>query len=250
MGYVGMFGYGADMRGWRSFVKPVRAGLVILVCAISVSACQTTSGPYQVSRHQMGRANEVLYGTVVDAHTVQVRNEEAGLGAVAGAVVGGAFGSTVGGGTPENLAVGIAGAIAGGVLGHALERGLTDDHATEYVVQTDHGETLTLIQGNDVLFAPGQRVMMVYGGGVSQQVRLVPAQGHAAFVAGPPAWQSNAPSRSGQTGGWHRNSGRNDGNWKEDSWGDDWSTDDYPGNDPYPSSETDEPQSTLPYSMP
>ena len=163
-------------------------------------------------------------------------------GAVAGAVVGGAFGSTVGGGTPENLAVGIAGAIAGGVLGHALERGLTDDQATEYVVRTDHGETLTLIQGNDVLFAPGQRVMMVYGGGYGQHVRLVPATGQAALATGPSAWRgSPAPRRE------HRDPWRRDDDWGDDDWGDNRPDDDWHAEDSSRHGSANSPRSTLPY---
>lgn len=186
--------------------------VALTIAGLGLSGCYTTYGPYDVSGYHAGQANDVQYATVVSAHNVTIRDGETGLGTAAGAVVGGAFGSTVGGGTPENIAVGIVGAIAGGLIGHAIEKGVSQHNATEYVVRTDHGETLSVVQGNDYLLAPGQKVMMVYSGG-GRNVRLVPVHGssHSHVAPSVAATSSNTPRSGYREGPWQR----------EDEWSQD-----------------------------
>jgi len=57
----------------------------------------------------------------------------------------------------------IGGAIAGGLAGAAIENSATQQTGLEYVVQTENGNLMTLVQGSDPPFTIGQKVLVLYG---------------------------------------------------------------------------------------
>lgn len=144
---------------------------------------------------------KVLEGTVVSATPVTVKNtdklENNGLGLLGGGVVGGLAGSGVGKGTGNTLAIAGA-ALAGAAIGSVIQDKLGTNNGMQYVVRLDpkyvdnsvvteekhrvsignnsvdddvknsigvvntKTDLLSVVQGNDVLFQPGQRVLIVY----------------------------------------------------------------------------------------
>ena len=64
------------------------------------------------------------------------------------------------------------GAVIGALAGSAIEKGVTNQTGIEYVVKTDNGETLTLVQGPSPAFTVGQKVMVLYG----KRARIIAAQ--------------------------------------------------------------------------
>jgi outer membrane lipoprotein SlyB len=112
---------------------------------------------------------------VVNVRKVKVEEgdylEDNKIGAVAGGVAGGVLGNAVGGGRGRPIAA-AAGAIAGAAAGAYAEKSLKSQHGFEYVVELQSGEMRTVVQGSDVILAPGQSaLLMVYKSGRS---RLIP----------------------------------------------------------------------------
>jgi len=150
---------------------------------------------------------KVVYGTVVSARQVTVKDTEKlqdnVLGGAAGGVAGGVAGSAIGGGTGKGLAT-IGGAIAGAMLGALAQDELGTSSGTEYVVQLDGAKTsskaksqynisrgnsvsndvnqsiqmadtesqaIAVVQSDETVIAPGTRVMVVYA---DDRPRVVP----------------------------------------------------------------------------
>ena len=62
------------------------------------------------------------------------------------------------------MAVGaIAGAVAGGVAGALTEEALTKQTGMEYVVKTNNGSLISVVQSDDVPFEINQHVIVLYG---------------------------------------------------------------------------------------
>jgi outer membrane lipoprotein SlyB len=139
-----------------------RSLVLVSAVALMLSACgRNMGGDVYSSDSSVGK---VLYGTVVSARTVTIKdkesNKEPGVGAIAGGVAGGVAGSTVGGGTGSALSA-IGGALAGAVLGNLAEDQLSTQSGMEYIVQLDAPKTpktiakrsderLTVNRGNSV----------------------------------------------------------------------------------------------------
>lgn len=144
---------------------------------------------------------KVLEGTVLTATPVTIKNsdklQDNTMGMLGGGVVGGLAGSGVGKGTGQSLAI-AGGALAGAALGSVIQDKLGTNKGMQYVVRidskyVDHSrgpkvtrnvkfgdgsvdqdikdsiavqdtktDLLSVVQGNDVIFQPGQRVLIVY----------------------------------------------------------------------------------------
>ena len=85
-----------------------------------------------------------------------------GAGGTVGAGAGAVAGSAIGGNDRANILGAIGGAVVGGLAGAAVEGSATKQSGYEYVVQSDHGALLTIVQGGDAL-AEGTKVIVIYG---------------------------------------------------------------------------------------
>jgi outer membrane lipoprotein SlyB len=157
-----------QIRTLRTIVVAGLAGLPLMACQMAPTSGDT------VSASQTQSAQTVLMGTVVSSRTVTVEANRGGvgnvLGTVAGGVAGAALGQQVGGGTGKVVATGV-GATAGAALGNRAASASQRTTSIEWTVRTDGGQTLAVVQAEPV-FAVGQRVQVIQGGG---QTRLVPA---------------------------------------------------------------------------
>ncbi|WP_237217621.1 outer membrane lipoprotein, partial [Falsiroseomonas oryziterrae] len=149
---------------------PLLAGLALLAL---VPACAPQNTGTTVPGYALGSAASVSFGTIVGARQVAVAGRQAGVGTLGGAVAGGLAGSFIGGGWRENAIAGVGGAILGGLAGSALERGMTQGTAVEFIVREDQGGDIAVVQTNEEGLQVGDRVVVSRG----DRVRLSRAAG-------------------------------------------------------------------------
>ena len=136
-------------------------------CSMVLIGCAPSQSGSAYSRAQTRQVQEVQMGVVESVRQVQIEGTKTPIGAGAGAVVGGVAGSTVGGGRGRGIAT-VLGAVGGGLAGAAVEEGVTRRQGLEITVRLDNGRMLAVTQEADESFAPGQRVRILTGGGVTR----------------------------------------------------------------------------------
>jgi outer membrane lipoprotein SlyB len=136
--------------------------LLLASAAILAAGCATDINPNAYMPGAVGQVNRTVAGVVISARTVSVLSE-GGAGGAVGAGAGAVAGSSLGGGGRANALGAIGGAVVGGVIGAAAQRSSSQQPAAEYVVQTENGSLLTVVQGATPAFIEGSRVLVLYG---------------------------------------------------------------------------------------
>lgn len=138
--------------------------LAVLVCAALVLAGGCTNYSADVySGSQVRSAQTVEYGTVESVRPVTLEEDRAPvIGTAAGGVIGGIVGNMFGGGHGRTLAT-IAGAALGAGAGYAGEKAVTKQNGLEIEVRLENGQVLSIVQGADEPFSPGERVRVLRG---------------------------------------------------------------------------------------
>ena len=147
------------MMARLSILRASAAGILAVAC----SGCQPNISPDTYSVGSVGQANRAARGTIVSARPVAIAGTQSGLGAGAGAAAGGVAGSHLGGSSATAAVGAIGGVLVGGLIGAAAEDAATRQNGIEYVVQTENGALITVVQGADPLFELHQRVLVIYG---------------------------------------------------------------------------------------
>ena len=129
---------------------------ICMLVVLMLSGCASFSGD-TYSRDEARQVQYIETGVILSVKPVKIEGESSGFGALAGAALGGIAGAQVGGGSGR-WAGAIAGGALGGLAGHGAEKALTSDNGLEIVVKLDNGETLAVVQDNDMPFNAGQRV--------------------------------------------------------------------------------------------
>jgi outer membrane lipoprotein SlyB len=169
------------MRFSNRLLPAAAALTLVATMAAPLAGCAPRATGSTVSARNLGSAAYVSYGTIVGSRPVQVAGGGGGVGTAAGAVAGGLAGSFIGGDIRSNLLAGLGGALIGGIAGTAVEGGLTQGNAIEFIVREDGGGDIALVQTNEEGLQAGDRVVITRG----DRVRLSRAAG------GPP--QAYAP---------------------------------------------------------
>lgn len=142
----------------------VMAGLAAIA---ALGGCAPSMSGSAYTRNQARTEQSVRMGVVESVRQVQIEGTRSSIGPAAGAVVGGIAGSGVGQG--RGAAVGaVLGSIAGGVAGQAAEEAATRRTGLEITVKLDSGSLVAITQEADEAFAPGDRVRIISGSGVSR----------------------------------------------------------------------------------
>jgi outer membrane lipoprotein SlyB len=140
--------------------------LPALIAAFFLTAvlvgCASNLSPKTYSVGSVGQVNRTISATVISVREVDVAGTT-GLGAGVGAATGGVAGSSIGSGGRENIIGAIAGAVVGGLAGAAIEGNATQQKGMEYVVETENGNLMTIVQGVTTTFKTGQKVLVLYG---------------------------------------------------------------------------------------
>ena len=134
-----------------------------------LSSCGTYQSTSTYSREQIGRAATVMPGVVISLREVDIQGTGSGVGAGAGAIAGGTAGSRVGGDVRTKIIGAVGGAVAGGLVGSAIENGVTQAKATEFIIKQDNGQTFAVVQSNEEGLKAGDRILVLR----SDKVRLI-----------------------------------------------------------------------------
>ena len=136
----------------------------VILGAISIlGGCATNISPQTYSVGSVGQINRTVSATVISVREVDIAGTT-GVGGTAGTAAGAVAGSSLGGNSGRGNVIGaIGGAVIGGFAGAAAESSATKQKGLEYVVETENGNLMTVVQGTDPYFANGQRVLVLYG---------------------------------------------------------------------------------------
>lgn len=140
----------------------MKGKILILGACLALSGCAYNVNPASYSVGSVGQVNRTIGAVVISVREVDIRGTQA-LGATTGAAAGAVAGSTIGGGFRSNALGAIGGAVVGGLAGAAAEAGMTAQKGLEYVVQTDNGNMMTMVQGSQPVLEQGARVLVLYG---------------------------------------------------------------------------------------
>lgn len=179
----------------------MRTILLALAAGLLLTACAKTPGQNQYNFKEVGQSRIVEFATIVDAQPIDITGPNSGAGALVGAGIGAGGMSYVGQGSGNTAAV-IGGALAGAVIGGLAEQAAADQQGIAYTLVTEKGRTKTVPQylsKGDVIFKPGQRVMLQTAGSYQ---RVLPAEHLPTEIARPkgisvidPEIPATAPAR-------------------------------------------------------
>lgn len=139
--------------------------VILMACGLTACGIGDTNTTYE--RYNVGQQGTVSYGTIISMNVVKTDGTGA-VGTIGGAVAGGAAGSMIGGNTAVNIIGGVGGAILGGMIGNAAENAITKDTAMEFIVQKDNGQTVSVVQSNELNLRVGDRVMLITTDGTTR----------------------------------------------------------------------------------
>ncbi len=151
--------------------------ILITLCSVVglLSGCARQISSHVYSENCVSEASEAYRGVIVNVRQVRIQNSEKlddnTTGMFAGGVSGAVIGSQIGRNGGNGIAT-LAGALLGVAVGASIEKDLSSQNAFEYVVQLANGELRVVIQGMDVIFSPGQAVLMLVG--YCGRPRLIP----------------------------------------------------------------------------
>jgi outer membrane lipoprotein SlyB len=156
----------------HSIVTILMTALLLLPVPM-MNGCASKVGGSDYATSGAQQAYRVEYGTVTSVRPVKIHEGQSGtvVGAVGGGVVGGVLGSMVGGGKGNTLAT-LGGALAGATVGGAAGNAIGNQDGVEVTVQLDSGTIMTIVQGADMVFTPGQRVKVLSGDGKTRVSHL------------------------------------------------------------------------------
>jgi len=145
----------------------------ILVALTALTGCASPSSGKVYSREEARTAWRVTEGQVVDVQPVLIEGQKSWLGTAGGGYIGYELGRTVGSGSGRDLA-GAVGGVVGATVGQATEERVTRQDGLQIVVELDRkGETIAIVQANDVSFSPGERVRVLRrGDGAARVTKL------------------------------------------------------------------------------
>jgi outer membrane lipoprotein SlyB len=144
-------------------------GTLSILC-LNVTACTPNISPDSYAIGAVGQTNRAVRGVIVSAREVDISGSRSGVGGAAGAAAGGVGGSAIGSSVRGNVVGAIGGAVVGGIIGSVVEEGTTAQKGMEYVVETENGALITVVQGIDQPLSTGRKVIVLYG----SRARVIP----------------------------------------------------------------------------
>ncbi len=133
--------------------------ICVLLCLCCLTACGLGNTNTTYEHYQVGSQGVVEIGRIISMVPVQVQGSSS-VGTLAGAGMGAAAGSMIGGNTAVNIIGGVAGAVVGGMVGSATEKAVTKDTAYEFIIQKNNGQTISVVQTNELHLRVGDNVLV------------------------------------------------------------------------------------------
>jgi outer membrane lipoprotein SlyB len=138
--------------------------VVLLSSFIAIVGCARNISSSTYDAGTVGSAAATYPCIVVGVRKVLVeegeRLEDNKTGGIIGAITGGVLGNAVGGGRGRAITT-ATGALAGAAAGAYAEKKMKSQEAYEYVVELSSGGMRTIVQGTDVVLAPGQAAWLI-----------------------------------------------------------------------------------------
>ena len=147
-----------------------------LAAPMALGACARQISPDVHTGESAGQAQRTYAAVIENVRLVEIQEgdtlEQNKTGQLLGAIAGGVAGARFGDGVGQALAA-LGGAIAGAFIGSLAEREMKRQPALEYIVRTEDGQLLTIVQGLEPEMTIGQRVFVQEG--LSGRGRIIPA---------------------------------------------------------------------------
>lgn len=150
--------------------------VAVLVGSLALSGCARQISPDVHTGRTAGDTLRTYTATIEQARLVEIQETDTlegnKTGQLLGGIAGGVAGARFGDGVGRALAS-LGGAIVGSFLGAVVEQEVKRQPAVEYIVRTDTGELMTIVQGVEPRMLAGQRVYVQEG--YSGRGRIIPA---------------------------------------------------------------------------
>jgi len=141
----------------KGFLKLSIATIILFY----LSACSTIDGQGKYRVETIGNAKRSVGAVVISHQPVIVQADISGKGSL----IGGTTGGLIADNNSDNAGVVFAGILAGAIVGEMVEQDANTHEATEYVIQTETGMLLTVVQinRNNPIFKIDERVILIHG---------------------------------------------------------------------------------------
>lgn len=153
-----------------------KLSVAVLVGSMALAGCARQISPDVHTGRTAGDTLRTYEATIQQARLVEIQETDTlegnKTGQLLGGIAGGVAGARFGDGVGRALAS-LGGAIVGTFLGAVVEQEIKRQPAIEYIVRTDTGELVTVIQGVEPRMITGQRVYVQEG--YSGRGRIIPA---------------------------------------------------------------------------
>ena len=136
--------------------------VLVLALGLVLSGCASKSGKTYADG-DVRQVQGLQFGTVLDVTEVTVEGDPSIIGPLMGGIAGGIVGSLFGAGTGKTLMV-LGGAALGAMAGGETEYKLRRYKANQITMETEDGEIIVIVQGNEDLFVKGDRVRIIHTG--------------------------------------------------------------------------------------
>ena len=145
------------LNTWRASTLWV----VLLAVVVTIASMPTLSAEAQSQTMQ-----RILYGEVVSAERITIRDAPTGRGAQAGSTVGAVAGYALADGRDRWLGA-LVGGVLGGAAGNAAEKAKKKKPGWELIIRLDNGEEVgvqvPMNKRSRAIYTPGDRVRMMSG---------------------------------------------------------------------------------------
>ncbi len=149
------------MKGPKSWIAP--AQWIVLAAVVLVAAASIPAPPADAQSQTMQR---ILYGEVVSAERITIRDRPTGRGAQSGSTIGAVAGYALADGRDRWLGA-LVGGVLGGAAGNAAEKAKKKKPGWDLIILLDNGEEVgiqvPMNKKNRGIFTPGDRVRMTSG---------------------------------------------------------------------------------------
>jgi outer membrane lipoprotein SlyB len=149
------------MKGPKSWIAP--AQWIVLTAVVLVAAASMPAPPAEAQSQTMQR---ILYGEVLSAERITIRDRPTGRGAQTGSTIGAVAGYALADGRDRWLGA-LVGGVLGGAAGNAAEKSKKKKPGWDLIIRLDNGEEVgiqvPMNKKNRGIFTPGSRVRMTSG---------------------------------------------------------------------------------------
>lgn len=149
------------MKGPNSIPAPARWIVLAMVVLVAASSIPAPSADAQSQTMQ-----RILYGEVLSAERITIRDRPTGRGAQTGSTIGAVAGYALADGRDRWLGA-LVGGVLGGAAGNAAEKSKKKRPGWDLIIRLDNGEEVgiqvPMDKKNRGIFTPGDRVRMTSG---------------------------------------------------------------------------------------